>query len=51
VAVIVHAIGDGILAGVLVTSELLPGFIHATVMLALGRMMLFLTPYAAPLLM
>ncbi len=50
VAVVVHAIGDGLLAGVLVTGEIMPGFIHASIMLAIGRISYLLTPYIAPAL-
>jgi flagellar protein FlaJ len=35
-AVIVHAVGDGIMAGVLFTGKIAEGFQHATIMLATG---------------
>ncbi|MCI4334233.1 MAG: type II secretion system F family protein [Thermoplasmata archaeon] len=36
VAVIAHAVGDGVMAGVLHKTRIAEGFIHATVMLAMG---------------
>jgi hypothetical protein len=36
IAVIVHAIGDGIMAGVLYNGKIAEGMQHATIMLAAG---------------
>ena len=45
VAVIVHAVGDGIMSGVIINGRLSEGFQHATVMLASGWLfMRFLVP-------
>ena len=45
VAVIVHAIGDGIMAGVLYNGRLAEGLQHATLMLAIGWLMMrFVVP-------
>jgi archaeal flagellar protein FlaJ len=45
VAVIVHAVGDGIMAGVLYNGRLADGMQHATIMLAVGwAMMRFVVP-------
>jgi archaeal flagellar protein FlaJ len=45
VAVIVHAIGDGIMAGVLFTGRLAEGLQHATIMLAVGWLIMrFIVP-------
>ncbi|HEV2231285.1 MAG TPA: type II secretion protein F, partial [Thermoplasmata archaeon] len=45
VAVIVHAIGDGVMAGVLFNGRLAEGFQHATIMLAMGwAVMRFVVP-------
>jgi flagellar protein FlaJ len=44
-AVIVHAVGDGIMAGVLFTGKLAEGFQHATIMLATGWLIMrFVVP-------
>ena len=45
VAVIVHAIGDGIMAGVLYNGRIAEGLQHATIMLAVGWLMMrFVVP-------
>ncbi len=45
VAVIVHAVGDGIMAGVLYNGRIAEGLQHATIMLAVGWLMMrFLVP-------
>ncbi|MCI4349016.1 MAG: type II secretion system F family protein [Thermoplasmata archaeon] len=45
IAVIVHAVGDGIMAGVLFTGKIPEGFQHATIMLATGwAIMRFVVP-------
>ncbi len=45
VAVIVHAVGDGIMAGVLYNGRLADGMQHATIMLAVGWLMMrFVVP-------
>ncbi len=45
VAVIVHAVGDGIMAGVLYNGRLAEGLQHATIMLAVGWLMMrFVVP-------
>ncbi len=45
IAVIVHAVGDGIMAGVLFNGKLAEGMQHATIMLAVGwAMMRFIVP-------
>ena len=45
VAVIVHAVGDGIMAGVLYTGRIAEGLQHATIMLAVGwAIMRFVVP-------
>jgi archaeal flagellar protein FlaJ len=45
VAVIVHAVGDGIMAGVLYTGRLSEGMQHATIMLATGWLIMrFVVP-------
>ena len=42
---IVHAVGDGIMAGVLFTGKLAEGFQHATIMLATGWLIMrFVVP-------
>ncbi|MFZ3356330.1 MAG: type II secretion system F family protein [Thermoplasmata archaeon] len=48
VAVIVHAVGDGIMAGVLYNGRLADGMQHATIMLAVGWLMMrFVVPILA----
>jgi flagellar protein FlaJ len=45
VAVIVHAVGDGIMAGVLYNGRIAEGMQHATIMLAIGWLMMrFMVP-------
>jgi len=45
VAVIVHAVGDGIMAGVLFTGRIAEGLQHATIMLAVGWLIMrFIVP-------
>ena len=45
IAVIVHAVGDGIMAGVLFNGKIAEGMQHATIMLAVGwAMMRFIVP-------
>ncbi len=45
VAVIVHAVGDGVMAGVLFNGRISEGFQHATIMLAIGwAIMRFVVP-------
>ncbi|MGA9839925.1 MAG: type II secretion system F family protein [Thermoplasmata archaeon] len=48
VAVIVHAVGDGIMAGVLFNGRIAEGMQHATIMLAVGWLMMrFVVPILA----
>ena len=48
VAVIVHAVGDGIMAGVLFNGRLTDGFLHATIMLSVGWLIMrFVVPILA----
>jgi archaeal flagellar protein FlaJ len=47
VAVIVHAVGDGIMAGVLYNGRIAEGLQHATIMLAVGWLMM---RYVVPIL-
>jgi flagellar protein FlaJ len=45
VAVIVHAVGDGIMAGILFNGRIAEGLQHATIMLAVGWLMMrFVVP-------
>ncbi|HYA54477.1 MAG TPA: type II secretion system F family protein, partial [Thermoplasmata archaeon] len=49
VAVVVHAVGDGIMAGVLFNGRIPEGLQHATIMLAVGWMMMrFVVPPLNP---
>jgi archaeal flagellar protein FlaJ len=49
VAVIVHAVGDGIMAGVLFNGRIAEGLQHATIMLSVGWLMMrFVVPIITP---